>query len=214
MGTRELLQSTVRRPLHHRLLLLVAACALAPAVHAQIALRDEGPAGIVLSNAEAQDSGQATVRIAPPRAATARQSNQLATRRSQELAPLVLAAADVHGLPEALLQAVIEVESNYNAGAVSPKGALGLMQLMPQTARQLGVVDPRDPAANIDGGARYLKELLARFGNDLPLALAAYNAGPGAVARSGAIPHYAETQRYVPRVIGRYHSLQSGGSTK
>jgi soluble lytic murein transglycosylase-like protein len=211
MGMRKLLQSTVRRRLHQSLL-LVAACILAPAVHAQIALRDEGPAGVVLSNIEAQDAGPANGKITPTRAGIAPRANPGATRRRQELAPLVLAAADIHGLPEALLQAVIEVESNFNAGAVSPKGALGLMQLMPQTARQLGIADPRDPAANIDGGARYLKELLARFGNDLPLALAAYNAGPAAVARSGAIPHYPETQRYVPRVIGRYHSLQSGGS--
>ena len=132
-----------------------------------------------------------------------------AFRRREKFAPLVLAAADAHGLPVALLQAVIEVESNFNATAVSPQGALGLMQLMPQTARYLRVGDARDPAANIDGGARYLKELLARFGNDLPLALAAYNAGPSAVERSGAIPAYAETQRYVPRVLVRYHSLQS-----
>ena len=208
-----MLQSTVCPPLHRRLL-LVAACVLAPAVQAQIALRDDGPAGVVLSNLEAQDVRQVTDKTKTPRAATAPQASHLAARRRQELAPLVLAAADVHGLPEALLQAVIEVESNFNAGAVSPKGALGLMQLMPQTARQLGVADARDPAANIDGGARYLKELLARFGNDLPLALAAYNAGPGAVARSGTIPQYAETQRYVPRVIGRYHTLQSGSSGK
>jgi soluble lytic murein transglycosylase-like protein len=76
------------------------------------------------------------------------------------------------------------------------------------------VADARDPAANIDGGARYLKELLARFGNDLPLALAAYNAGPAAVQRGGAIPRFSETQRYVPRVLVRYHSLQSGTATR
>jgi hypothetical protein len=121
----------------------------------------------------------------------------------------VRSAARTHGLPEALLQAVIEVESGFDAGAVSPKGALGLMQLMPDTARTLRVRDARDPADNIDGGARYLKELLARHGNDLTLALAAYNAGPGAVQRSGGIPRIAETQAHVPRVIARYHRCRA-----
>jgi len=133
-------------------------------------------------------------------------------RRMETFAPLVRAAAQAHGLPEALLHAVIEVESGFDAAAVSPKGALGLMQLMPETARELRVRNPRDPAANIDGGARYLKELLGRFGNDLSLALAAYNAGPGAVQRSGGIPRNTETRNYVPRVMARYQSLQ-GGST-
>jgi len=191
-------------------LLVVAAFALAPAVQAQIAISDGGPDGIFLSNLETGLSAPIVEKTAeasrdtptPPR-------SQAALLRREKLAPLVAAAAKTHDLPEALLHAVIEVESNFNAGAVSPKGALGLMQLMPQTARYLGVADARDPAANIDGGARYLKELLGRFGNDLPLALAAYNAGPAAVRRSGAIPQFAETQRYVPRVLVRYHSIQS-----
>jgi len=196
-------------------LLVVAVCALTPAARAQIAIRDGGSAGVFLSNLDtgvgvpateiAAENGRGTP--TPPR-------NEAALDRREKLAPLVAAAAKTHGLPEALLQAVIEVESNFNAGAVSPKGALGLMQLMPQTARELGVADARDPAANIDGGARYLKELLARFGNDLALALAAYNAGPAAVQRSGAIPQFSETQRYVPRVLVRYHSIQSGSSMR
>ena len=132
-------------------------------------------------------------------------------RRREQYAPIVRAAAQAHGLPEALLQAVIEVESGFNAAAVSPKGALGLMQLMPQTARELRVRDPRDPADNVDGGARYLKDLIARHGGDVALALAAYNAGPGAVQRSGGIPRIPETQAYVPRVLSRYHRLQSSG---
>ena len=114
------------------------------------------------------------------------------------------AAADT-GLPESLLHAVIKAESNYNADAVSHKGAVGLMQLMPETARRFGVLDARDPAANVLGGARYLKNLLTLFDADLALALAAYNAGPAAVVRSRrAVPPFAETQRYVPRVLELY----------
>jgi soluble lytic murein transglycosylase-like protein len=191
-------------------LVLIAALTLASGSRAQVLVRDEGAAGIVLSNV--QPAINATVgdnAFKGRRPAAGPADPRLVHRRRELFAPLVLAAADAHGLPVALLQAIIEVESNFNAAAVSPQGALGLMQLMPQTARYLQVRDARDPAANIDGGARYLKELLARFGNDLPLALAAYNAGPSAVQRSGAIPAYAETQRYVPRVIARYHSLQS-----
>ncbi|HET8745400.1 MAG TPA: lytic transglycosylase domain-containing protein, partial [Ramlibacter sp.] len=131
-------------------------------------------------------------------------------KRREAWSALVSAAARAHGLPEALLQAVIETESGFNPKAVSPKGAMGLMQLMPGTARMLDVANPHDPAANVDGGARYLKDLLGRFGNNLALALAAYNAGPAAVERSGGIPRNAETQAYVPRVISRYHRLQSG----
>ncbi|GAB3486485.1 lytic transglycosylase domain-containing protein [Azotobacter salinestris] len=127
-------------------------------------------------------------------------------------ASLVAVAAAEHGLPEALLHAVIRAESNYDPRAVSPKGAAGLMQLMPDTARELGVTDVWDPAANIRGGARYLKRLLEMFDQDLSLAVAAYNAGPGAVIGSGsAIPPFAETQRYVPKVLEYYRRLQSGG---
>ena len=189
---------------------LVAAFALVSAARAEITIQDEGSGGVLLSNLQTGN--------APPVLAQSPQSRRLAPTpsgsgrslaRDGKLARLVLAAADAHGIPEALLHAVIETESNFNAHAVSVKGALGLMQLMPQTARELGVADALDPAANIDGGARYLKELLARFGNDVPLALAAYNAGPAAVQRSGGIPRFAETMRYVPRVMARYHSLQS-----
>lgn len=127
-------------------------------------------------------------------------------QRRERYALLVSHAAADTGLPESLLHAVIKAESNYNAEAVSPKGAVGLMQLMPETARRYGVLDARDPATNVLGGARYLKSLLALFDADLALALAAYNAGPAAVVRSRrAVPPYAETQRYVPRVLGLYY---------
>lgn len=123
-------------------------------------------------------------------------------------------AAARNDLPEALLHAVIQAESNYDRWALSPKGAAGLMQLMPDTAREMGVENVWDPAANIHGGARYLKKLLTFFDNDLNLAVAAYNAGPGAVVSQGSvIPPFAETQRYVPRVLERYRHLQAAGGT-
>lgn len=122
----------------------------------------------------------------------------------------IAAAAQQHGVPGALLHAVIEAESNYNPNAVSPKGAVGLMQLMPTTARQYGVADSRDPVANIGAGARYLKDLLAMFNNDLTMAVAAYNAGPQSVIRNGnAVPPYRETLRYVPKVLSLYQRNQT-----
>ncbi|AHZ72868.1 MULTISPECIES: lytic transglycosylase domain-containing protein [Pseudomonas] len=127
----------------------------------------------------------------------------------QPYAELVSAAATANELPAALLHAVIREESRYNSDATSPKGAGGLMQLMPDTAREMGVKNVYDPKANIQGGAKYLKRLLTLFDNDITLAVAAYNAGPQAVlSRGGVVPPFAETQRYVPSVLRQYRRLQ------
>ncbi len=119
-------------------------------------------------------------------------------------------SARANGLDSALIHAVISVESRYNAKAVSAKGAVGLMQLMPKVASQYGVTDLFDPAQNIRGGARYLRDLLGLFNGDLSLALAAYNAGEAAVFRYGnRIPPFRETSKYVPRVLNFYRKYQA-----
>ena len=109
-------------------------------------------------------------------------------------------AVQQYAIEPALLRAMIHAESGFQPRARSPKGAIGLMQLMPGTARQMGVADALVPYANVQGGAKYLAWLLARFNGDLPLAIAAYNAGPEAVRKYAGIPPYAETQVYVQRV--------------
>lgn len=124
----------------------------------------------------------------------------------------VRAAASRHGLDPLLVHAVVRAESGYDPRAVSRKGAAGLMQLMPGTAASLGVADRFVVEANLDGGARYLKALLARFDGDLGLALAAYNAGEGAVLRAGRrVPPYPETRDYVRRVQ-RFYRAAAGGA--
>jgi soluble lytic murein transglycosylase-like protein len=119
-------------------------------------------------------------------------------------ASIVMAAAR-HNVDPNLVRAVVKVESNFNSNAVSRKGAMGLMQLMPSTARSLKVQNPFDPEQNVDAGVRHLKQLLENYGGDVNLTLAAYNAGAGAVARSAGVPRYAETQNYVRRITNLYY---------
>lgn len=130
----------------------------------------------------------------------------LGMRRKQVSWPqverLATVAATRHGVDPRLVLAIIEVESGGDAGAVSFAGAQGIMQIMPETARELDLDVPFDPEANIDAGVRYLRKMIQRFG-ELRLAVAAYNAGPGAVERHGGIPPYPETQTYVNRVLSR-----------
>lgn len=130
-------------------------------------------------------------------------SSEMAAR-AQALQPIIETAAREQAISPQLLHAVIQVESGYQDRAVSPKGAMGLMQLMPQTARRFGVLNAFDARQNVQGGARYLRWLLDYFGGDLNLALAGYNAGEGAVVRAGyRVPPINETLNYVPRVLAR-----------
>ena len=119
-------------------------------------------------------------------------------------------ASKTHGVDSALVHAVITAESGYNAGATSKAGARGLMQLMPDTAARYGVRNITDPQENINGGVKYLRDLITMFNGNLELAVAAYNAGENAVIRHGnRIPPYAETVHYVPKVLGFYRKFQS-----
>lgn len=125
---------------------------------------------------------------------------QMQSRGTADIDAIIAEAAQKHNLDEGLLRAVITAESNYNPKATSPKGAMGLMQLMPGTAKDLGVSDPYDPAQNVDGGARYLRSMLDQFGT-VENALAAYNAGPGAVQTYNGVPPYTETKNYVNKIM-------------
>jgi soluble lytic murein transglycosylase-like protein len=135
-------------------------------------------------------------------------------RREQPREPssvhnLVRAASRRHGVDTSLIRAVIKVESDFNAAARSPKGAMGLMQLMPDTARLYNTIDAYDAGENIDAGVRHLRHLLNYFEGELRLVLAAYNAGIGAVERYRGIPPYPETRRYVTRVMGFYNRYRT-----
>lgn len=123
---------------------------------------------------------------------------------------MIESAAGKSGVDAHLLEALVSVESDFNPRTVSKAGAKGLTQLMPGTALALGVTDPMDPQQSLDGGAKYLSQLLRQYEGNQTLALAAYNAGPGAVQRAGGVPPYRETQNYVRNVMARYEALKNG----
>ncbi len=136
----------------------------------------------------------------PPAAPPAPAPNRDRQPAAPDAKQLVRGSAERHGLPPEFVDSVARAESGYRTGAISSKGAIGVMQLMPQTAAALAV-NPFDPAENIDGGVRLLRDLLIKYDGSTHRALAAYNAGAGAVARHGGVPPYRETQLYVDRVI-------------
>jgi soluble lytic murein transglycosylase-like protein len=130
----------------------------------------------------------------------------------QDIDAAIDAAAARHNVDPSLVRSVVKVESNFNPNAVSRKGAMGLMQLMPATARSLNVSNPFDPQQNVDAGVRHLRKLLDSYGGNVRLSLAAYNAGSGAVARSAGVPHFRETQDYVRRITNLYNGGSEPGS--
>jgi soluble lytic murein transglycosylase-like protein len=166
---------------------------------------------LTLANLSRTSSAPAIAKPAlytPPAETSAPSATAASSGTRPNLDTVVEQTARRHDVDANLVKAIIRTESNNDPRAVSNKGALGLMQLMPFTARGLGVINVFDPVQNVDGGVRYLKSLLTQFGGDLPLSLAAYNAGPGAVERHGGIPPYRETQDYVRKIGNLYGSLR------
>lgn len=184
------------------LLLLIASFGLALPARAQVYEIGQGGA------MQVREGGGAVVwRDTASRAptATAQLPAAAVTQGPTDSATLLARTAARYSLSPALLEALVWQESRWNNSAVSPKGAMGLTQLMPATAQALGV-DPRDPVANLEGGARYLRLMLDRFGGDVVKALAAYNAGPERVARAGGVPAIRETRLYVAAIIARLNN--------
>jgi len=142
------------------------------------------------------------------------QSHQILNRAftQEDVDAAIEQAAARHNVDPNLVRSVVKVESNFNPNAVSRKGAMGLMQLMPSTARSLNVANPFDPQQNVDAGVRHLRRLLDSYGGNVSLSLAAYNAGSGAVARSAGVPHFRETQNYVRRITNLYNGGSEPGS--
>jgi soluble lytic murein transglycosylase-like protein len=182
------------------LLALVALAIAGSPASAQIYVWRDAAGTMVLSDKPRADGGPVQT-FAVERARTPVRATRPPDRRSARFDPLIDEHASAHGVDADLVRAVIQVESAFNPLAVSHKGAMGLMQLMPATATEFGVVNPFDPAENIGGGVRYLKRLLTRYDQKVELALAAYNAGPGAVDRYGQrVPPYRETRDYVRKI--------------
>jgi soluble lytic murein transglycosylase len=185
---------------------LVCALALAPAAHAQIFVyKDEFGRTHFTDNPQ----GEGYTRYRPKGARRELASASVSPRTTRAFDPAIKRASLQHGVSPALVKAVIAAESGFDPEAISRKGAQGLMQLMPTTAELLGVDDALDPWQNIDGGTRYLSQMIERFPGELALALAAYNAGPEAVKRHRGVPPYEETRTYVRRVLRYYEKYHA-----
>jgi hypothetical protein len=198
---------------------LLAATLLAPSAHAEYAVLRNGQRLQITGYERAGETlrlhiGGGIVSVAAENVIAIEPEDQFPAVVPPEVTTpfgeLIRAAAERHGVEEALIHSVIAAESNYNPRAVSRKNARGLMQLMPATAARLAVTDVFDPSQNIEAGTRYLKELLERYAFDMTLALAAYNAGPERVAQYGGVPPFAETRAYVRRVLREWGERRKG----
>jgi soluble lytic murein transglycosylase-like protein len=191
------------------------------ALQALIAGANQQPAAAPSSNFATQLADASASTLTPltgTTATTAATASTAATGVSELPADVpygaqITAAAKKYGIDPALLAGLVKQESGFNPSAGSPAGARGLTQLMPATAAGLGVTNVLDPAQNLDGGAKYLRQQLDAFGGDVTRALAAYNAGPGAVQRYGGVPPYAETQNYVRAVQANAAAYRAAGSS-
>ena len=184
--------------------------ALAVPAQAQIYSWRDASGTLVLSNKPRPDGSGMTTYAVRGAAGALRTTTQPAARDQARFDDLIEQYASSHGVSADLVRAVIQAESGFNPRAVSSKGAMGLMQLMPATARELGVDDPFQPADNIRGGVTYLARLLARYDQNVELALAAYNAGPASVERYGnAVPPYRETRDYVKKITAKTQAARA-----
>jgi soluble lytic murein transglycosylase-like protein len=184
-----------------RLVLIALVCVAAPrTARAQIYTWRDSAGTLVLSNTP-KDAAAVTFAVAGRRA-DLRTTTRPLNGRAAQYEPLVIEHASANGVRPELVRGVIQAESAFNPLALSNKGAMGLMQLMPATASDYNVRNPYDPSQNIRAGVAYLKSLLTKYGHNEELALAAYNAGPGAVKRYGAVPPYRETRNYIARIQG------------
>jgi len=184
------------------LALVVAGVVSASPASAQIYTWRDANGHLVLSNVRTESGAPAVTKTyAVPRAETVRATRYVAADRGWQYETLISEHARLNGVRSDLVRAVMQVESAFNPNAISPKGAMGLMQLMPATMRQYGVRNAFNPAENVRAGVAYLRDLLDRYSNNEELALAAYNAGPGAVDKHGqAVPPYRETRNYVAKI--------------
>jgi len=184
------------------LALVIAGVVSAAPASAQIYTWRDANGHLVLSNVRTESGAPAVTKTyAVPRAETVRATRYVAVDRGWQYETLISEHARLNGVRSDLVRAVMQVESAFNPNAISPKGAMGLMQLMPATMRQYGVRNAFNPAENVRAGVAYLRDLLDRYSNNEELALAAYNAGPGAVDKHGqAVPPYRETRNYVAKI--------------
>jgi len=193
---------SLRSPRSVCLALVIAGVVSAAPASAQIYTWRDANGHLVLSNVRTESGAPAVIKTyAVPRAETVRATRYVAADRGWQYENLISEHSRLNGVRSDLVRAVMQVESAFNPNAISPKGAMGLMQLMPATMRQYGVLNAFNPAENVRAGVAYLRDLLDRYSNNEELALAAYNAGPGAVDKHGqAVPPYRETRNYVAKI--------------
>jgi soluble lytic murein transglycosylase-like protein len=188
-------------------LVLAASLAMPRRTNAQVLASTDGRGKVVYTN---ENSSNRSTISSPSGVPKAKPANHAAAASDSRLDSIVRQAAERNKLDPALVKAVIDTESGWNPHAISSKGAVGLMQLIPATAQRFGVGNSLDPAQNVEGGSRYLRSLLDRYDGDLTKSLAAYNAGERAVDLSNGVPAYRETQRYVQKVTDAYFEPDSG----